>query len=333
MAEEKKSVAQIVIDNFLKDVDERGSMPWQRPYERYESFNYFSKKAYRGINRLILPGGEYITRNQINEYNKQHNEDFRFQKGIVWYPVIFFKRDVRAIGKDEFSNEFPDATISDEGFYAHKGGWMYVAKDGKFAKQRNILRYYLVAERKHFMNSKGEYLPSRIETGEIVITKQEPQAVFDDYVARSGIHVLDTLGTPCYIPDADIVMLNRHTAREDAWFSTAFHEFAHSTGHRTRLNRDGVAKSTGYGTELYAKEECIAEIAASLCCAETGISSVETSGSREYENSIAYVQHWKKIVKDWVKEFIYIVSHAYKAFHLICTDADISMQSADQEEG
>ena len=61
MAEEKKSVAQIVIDNFLKDVDERGSMPWQRPYERYESFNYFSKKAYRGINRLILPGGEYLS--------------------------------------------------------------------------------------------------------------------------------------------------------------------------------------------------------------------------------------------------------------------------------
>ena len=27
------SVVDIIIENFLKDVEEKGTMPWQRPYE------------------------------------------------------------------------------------------------------------------------------------------------------------------------------------------------------------------------------------------------------------------------------------------------------------
>lgn len=329
--EEKKTVAQIIIENFLKDVDERGSMPWQRPYERYESFNYFSKKAYRGINRLILPGGEYITRNQINEYNKIHNEDFRFQKGIEWFPVVFFKPDIRKVSHDEVTGMFPDAVI-DENFYKFKDGWNYMMQKGQLVKRRNILRYYMVAERQHFKNSKGEYLPSRIETGEIVVTKQKPQEVIDAYVARSGIKVIDTLGTPSYNPVTDTVELNKHTKSEGAWFSTAFHEFAHSTGHKLRLNREGVAGTIIPGSDKYAKEECIAEIAACLCCAETGITDMQTSGSQEYVNNIAYVQSWKKRVRDWGSSFIYIVSQADKAFNYICCDPDGGVESADSEE-
>lgn len=329
----KKTVAQIVIENFLKDVEEKGTMPWQRPYERYESFNYFSKKAYRGINRLILPGGEYITKNQINEYNKTHNEDFRFQKGIEWFPVVFFKRDSRSVSHDEFSGLFPDACITDKDtYYGTRGGWNYYCINGKLSKQRNILRYYLVAERQHFKNSKGEMLPSRIETGEIVVTRQEPQAVIDDYVARSGVKVIDTLGTPCYNPMSDTVELNRHTKSEGSWFSTAFHELGHSTGAKNRLNREGVTKIVDFGSDTYAKEECIAEITAFLCCAETGVSDMATSGMSEYENNIAYVQAWKKRVQDWGSAFIYIVSQADKAFNLICNNVDGGIQSADSEE-
>ena len=73
-----KSVTDIVLERLLKDVEENECMPWQKPYTQYNAFNYFTLKAYRGINRLILPFGEYLTATQINEYNKKHNEDFRF---------------------------------------------------------------------------------------------------------------------------------------------------------------------------------------------------------------------------------------------------------------
>ena len=329
--EEKRTAAQIVIESFLKDVDERGTMPWQRPYERYESFNYFSKKAYRGINRLILPSGEYITRKQINDYNKQHGEDFRFQKGIEWFPVVFFKPDVRKISQDEFSSMFPDVS-PDENFYKFKDGWIYAVQGGQLVKRRNILRYYMVAERHHFKNSKGEMLPSRIESGEVVITKSNPKTVWNDYIARTGIVVRETIGTPCYSPAEDVIELNRYTSSEDAWFSIAFHEAGHSTGHKSRLNRRGVASIIMPGSDVYAEEECIAEICAFLCCAETGITNMKTSGTAEYDNSIAYVQAWKKRVRDWGSSFIYIVSQADKAFNYICGNPDGGVESAEAEE-
>lgn len=84
-----KYVADVILDRFLKDVEETNTMPWQRPYSQYNAFNYFTLQPYSGINRLMLPFGEYMTANQIDSYNKSKNEDYRFQKGIVWYPVVF----------------------------------------------------------------------------------------------------------------------------------------------------------------------------------------------------------------------------------------------------
>lgn len=329
MEEEKKkrSVSDIIIEKFLKDVDEKGTMPWQRPYERYNSFNYFTMQTYRGINRLLLPFGEYLTKKQINEYNKKHNEDFRFQKGIEWFPVVFFTVQEKEITREALLKDFPEADTSKEGYIGSEGAWNYFNIQGVFYKKRNVLKYTDVADRKHFRNSKGELLPSKIETGEVVVELEEPEIVFDTYVKREGISLItDSTGTPCYIPSLDRVELNPHVKSEDAWFSTAFHEIAHSSGHFSRLNRKGVHYPEGVSKKeidnLYAVEECIAEITACLLCAECGIHSMETSGSSAYINNIAYVQAWKKRVQDWGKEFIYIVSQADKAFNFILGDTE-----------
>lgn len=318
----KKSVAEIIIERFLKDVEEKGTMPWQRPYERYNAFNYFTKKTYRGINRLLLPFGEYVTKNQINEYNSTNNEDYRFQKGIEWFPVVYFTVQEKEISKDELLEHFPDCDLSSDGYIGTDKIWNYIIKNGIPMKRRNVLKYYQVADRKHFKNSKGEMLPSRIDTGEVTITYEEPKQVIDNYVEREGLKVdWDSGGVPCYIPLLDKVELNPYHKNEETWFSTAFHEFAHSTGHRTRLNRKGIHYPKGVEDKekknLYAVEECIAEITASLLCAECGVYDYETSGTSEYDNNVAYVQAWKKQVKDWGSEFIYIVSQADKAFNYI----------------
>lgn len=320
MSEQKKTAASIVIERFLKEVDKRGYMPWQKPYTCYNSFNYFTMQPYRGINRIMLEYGEYMTANQVNKYNKEHGEDFRFQKGIEWFPVVFFKEDSKSCSVDEVAEKLPDADLNKEGYLGHEGYWTYwKTTDGSFVKKRQILRYSDVAERKWFKNSKGELLPSRLDTGEVQITLSEPQKIYDDYVKRSGVKVdTSSLGVPCYIPILDKVELNKHTKSEETWFSTAFHEFAHSTGAKDRLNRVGVAGARLEKNEsTYAVEECIAEITAALCCAECGIYDFETSGTMDCDNNIAYVQGWKKKVKDFGKEFIYICSQADKAFSYI----------------
>lgn len=206
-------------------------------------------------------------------------------------------------------------------------------KKGKCIKSRNILRYYDVADRKHFRNANGDYLPSRIETGEVEITKSDAKEVMDNYINLSGVKVdYKNYGTPCYVPEWDLVRLNPLTKSEDAWFSTAFHELAHSTGAASRLNRKGVVSPSVMRESTYAVEECIAEITACLCCAETGISDFETSCSEEYDNSVSYVQAWKKRVKDWGKDFIYIVSQADKAFNMICGAPDSVALDEDGQE-
>lgn len=317
-------VSDIIIDRFLKDVDEKQSLPWQRPYECYNAFNYFTKQTYRGINRLLLPFGEYISANQINEYNKRYGEDFRFQKGIKWYPVVFFKFEEQEVDEQYLIKLFPDAdlTASAGTFYGVEGAWKYYKTEKGYGRSRSILKYTDVADRTHFRNSKGELLPSRIDTGEVVITHEEPMRVINNYIDRTGVKVIwDSADVPCYSSTLDTVELNPHHKNEESWFSTAFHEFAHSTGHKKRLNREGVNKPKGISGDerknLYAEEECIAEIAASLCCAECGVYNFETSCMREYDNSLAYVQGWKKRIKEWGKDFIFLVSQADKAFNYI----------------
>lgn len=324
--QEKKSVANILIERFLKDVDEKGSLPWQRPYECYNAFNYFSKQPYRGFNRLLLPFGEYMTANQINTYNREHKEDFRFQPGIQWYPISFFKRETKTCTLKEVEGALPDKDITslDDGFIGYNHGYSYYKSEGKYSKVRNILQYYRVADRTHFKNSKGEMLPSRLETGEVEIEKAEPKRVIQEYIDRSGVKVQkDHTGVPCYVPSMDLVQLNPYTKDEDSWFSTAFHEFAHSTGAKKRLNRVGITHE-GMKPEdkknVYAVEECIAEITAYLCCAECGVYDFKTSGTMEYDNSIAYVQHWRDKIKDWGKDFLYICSQADAAFNYILNE-------------
>lgn len=318
----KRTVSDILIDRFLKDVEEKGTMPWQRPYERYNAFNYFSLNPYRGFNRIMLPFGEYLTRNQINEYNRSKGTNYRFKQGIKWYPVIFFKVDKKEVSYKKIKELFPDIDGTESGFIGTDGIWRYISEDGSYYKEKNVLMYYEVADRKWFVDPEGNCLPSRLETGEVQITLSKPSEVIDSYVKRTGVKVIKVPGeVPCYKILSDEVILNPLMVDEDSWFSTAFHELSHSTGHVSRLNRKGVNCPSGLTREernnLYAVEECIAEISASLCCAECGVYNFQTSESKKYENNLAYVQAWQKRVRDWGKELIYIVSQADKSFNYI----------------
>jgi len=318
-----RTVTDILIDRFLKDVEEKESMPWQRPYECYNAFNYFTLNPYHGFNRIMLPFGEYMTANQINTYNKEHKEDFRFQKGIQWYPISFYKKDTYPCSVKDVAEALPEVDVfSKTGLLGFHGKYAYYhsKEDGTYTKVSSTLRYFDVADRIWFRNSKGELLPSKIDLGEIKVVKEEPLRVYNNYVENSGIKVDEEhIGVPCYIPSFDMVQLNPHTKDETTWFSTAFHEFAHSTGASHRLNRKGITyDGVKRGDKsVYAVEECIAEITAYLCCAECGVYEFKTSGTMEYENNLAYVQGWKKKVKDFGAEFLYICSQADKAFNFI----------------
>jgi antirestriction protein ArdC len=93
-----------------------------------------------------------------------------------------------------------------------------------------------------------------------------------------------------YIPSTDTIVIpsltNSITA--EGYYSTFFHELAHSTGHATRLNRKELVESDGYGKANYAKEELTAELTSAFLCAITGI------GLPTLANSASYIAGWLK---------------------------------------
>jgi len=80
--------------------------------------------------------------------------------------------------------------------------------------------------------------------------------------------------------DTIVLVDPRRYPDENEYYSTAFHELVHSTGHETRCDRPNVGHSL-FGSEQYAKEELVAELGAMMLCQMLGIKTT-TNNSKEY---------------------------------------------------
>ena len=114
----------------------------------------------------------------------------------------------------------------------------------------------------------------------------------------------------CYFPQADFVAMPPREAftSEGAYYATLFHELAHSTGHRSRLNRDSLTGFAQFGDHSYSKEELVAEMAASFLLGESGLAAPEL-----IDNSAAYLASWIKVLKGDSKLALQAASAAEKA--------------------
>jgi antirestriction protein ArdC len=146
-----------------------------------------------------------------------------------------------------------------------------------------------------------------------------PQAVLDAYLASGEAASMahDVHGQAYYSPSADAIHLppiDEHRTADD-YYSTAFHEIAHSTGHASRLGRVGVTEATAtFGSHAYGKEELIAQMGASMLLAETGI-----DGDAVYTNSAAYLASWLEAIREDKKLIISSASAGQKAADLVMT--------------
>ena len=96
---------------------------------------------------------------------------------------------------------------------------------------------------------------------------------------------------PHYRPSEDQIYIPTLDMYEDCneYYSTYFHEIAHSTGHAKRLNR-GWTKFDHFGSDRYGFEELVAEFTNAFICADTGITNT-------IDNSAAYINSWSKAIK------------------------------------
>ena len=255
---------------------EQGTIPWHKPWIACGSaISRSTGKPYSLLNQMLLgKAGEYVTFKQCQQ------EGGKVRKGEKASMVVFWKwLDV----KDEDTEE---------------------------VKQIPMLRYFSVFHIDQCEGLKPKYTPVLPDA---TSADQTADQIISDYVQRSGVTVVHQEGNKaCYQPASDRVTLPTRQQFDSTaeYYSTAFHELTHSTGHKSRLDR--LEQTAFFGSEAYSKEELIAEIGAAALVNHTGL---ETSAS--FRNSTAYLQNWLQVLKGDKRFIVSAASKAEKAVEFI----------------
>lgn len=282
-----QKVFEIVTERITK-LMEQGTVPWRKPWDASASApQNIGGWNYNGINYFMLGmmGYEvpvFLTLKQINDAGGRLKVDAEGKKesGL---PVFFFKR--LTFTKDKATG-----------------------LDLENPRTIPLLRYTLVW---NIAQVDGVKLPKRFEKkGREFTTIEAAEQVVKGYA--NGPQVAHGGNRACYSPNLDKVQMPTKESfhKEESYYSTLFHEFSHSTGHKSRLDRKKGMENISFGSHDYSEEELVAEMGAAFLCAHCGIDNT-------LENSAAYLQGWMKSFKDEPKMLMFAAAKAQKAFNLI----------------
>lgn len=244
-------VYQEVTDRILQALED-GVVPWRKPWKGgVGGFpkNLASKKQYKGINVLLLLLEDYDSPYWVT-YKQARDQGGHVRKGEKGTRIVF---------------------------------WKFLEKETDEGEKKTtaLARSYTV-----FNTEQCEGLDEESEGAQqVVLGPEEAQRLADSWTMKPEIR--HGGGSACYLPSSDLVKMPKpkRFADQNEYYSTLFHELVHSTGHTTRLDREGVTKSNLFGSHEYSKEELIAEMGAAFLCAHTGIDNT-------LKNSTAYIQGW-----------------------------------------
>jgi antirestriction protein ArdC len=276
---------QVITDRIIEAL-EAGTVPWRKPWRSIEGFGPTSLstgKGYRGINTLMLSlesmvrGYDSIywgTYRQIAEQGGQIRKGETSTQVVLWKPV----KKTKADGSEDSFLLMRLFNV----FNAEQADWA----DGK--------------------------MPTNPEATEAnyVEPVEAAEAIANGMPNRPRIqHGGDRA---FYSPNLDYVGMPPQEAFDstEGYYATLFHELIHSTGHKSRVGREGIEAFAGFGSESYSKEELIAEMGAAYLCAEAGIEP-------RIEQSAAYIASWLKVLKNDKKIVVASAGAAGKATDFI----------------
>lgn len=299
-------VWQIITDRIIAQL-EKGRIPWEKPWdetvagEYRKDFNGVSGKFYAGMNVIALFGhefasGDWYTYKQLTERGGKIKEEHKKNGHLV----VFWKIFSKWVADDDSQDDGDD----------------YEGVDGDVSgRQRKfpMLRYYRVwnydqiegmppCKRNPYEEAKARAKKLKEESNFTPIDLAEQ--IVASYTDRPEI--IERGDRACYSPDKDMVFMPIKEAfkNSESYYSTLFHELAHSTGHEARLNRN----MKGYfGSSNYAREELCAEMTASFLSANAGF--IEPL----FDNKVAYIQSWLQKLKDDKKCVVMAAQAAQRA--------------------
>lgn len=241
---------------------EAGTPPWIRPWtgelERFP-VNGFSRRAYRGINCVLLTLEAQLrgfTRNAWITYRQAAELGAQVRGGERGTTVVFYKRE-----------EVP----ADEG------------EDKPTTRVVPLLRSFTV-----FNVDQCDRLPARLQAPTEDATRWVREHAPEQLLVDSGAKIEHGGFAAYYSPEKDTIRLPERELFADAgaYYATALHELTHWSGHPSRLDRQLGRR---FGEAAYAIEELVAEIGSAFVSAMCGL-----EGRLQHAS---YVAEWIKVLK------------------------------------
>jgi len=280
----KRTVPEIVTQKIIDSL-EAGVAPWRQCWTSQRPHNLISGKPYTGANALLThPMVTGFKEAAFLTENQAKKLGGHVREGERYLPVTWF-------GKH---------------------------KDKETEKTYSCARYYRV-----YNVEQIDGLDTKASEARVVQLNPTAESIIESWNGYPATEFGDF--DPCYSPPRDTVyMPHAYSFDSDGeYYAALFHEYVHSTGHKSRLARD--MRPLMSDRHSYSKEELIAEIGAAFLCHYSGIDKV-------MENQVAYCQHWLKQLKENPEFILEAARGADKAFRMIIGEADERSQGDKAEE-
>lgn len=256
--------AEAIIDKL-----EKGTAPWQRPWEAGEfqpAFNPVSGIVYKGVNQVML-GSDGLNDPRFMTYKQAESQGWQVRKGSKSQTLVFWQSAAINVVKDEDGKPVRDEDGN--------------VKTQRVERAKPVLRFFNV-----FHASQIDGIPEW--DGREITWNPDKRA--EAILENSGADIIhDQRDKAYYTMIKDEIHMPSRAAFEDSdkYYGTVLHELGHWTRHPDRLDRENGP----FGSEMYAKEELRAEIASWMITSELGL-------SHDPSRHLSYVDSWVKVLKE-----------------------------------
>lgn len=318
MAKSKVNVNEIISEqliNALQEAIKNGKdIPWHCPWNVIAPMNVITKKPYTGINPFLL---------NIRGYDSPFWMSFKQASELAY--AQWRKRHKKGKDTPEVHKEWMNAEDRGgikEGEKSTIITWRkklviddpdHPQADEEGKRAIFMLRYYRVFNAEQ---TEGIEFPEVEKPEGSVKPIESAEALLKGYVNTDRGPKFSNGGNQAaynYVKDSIRIPAMKRFDNDVAYYSTAFHEAIHSTGHDSRLKRGDFGK----GVKPYSREELVAEFGAAMLCANAGIDIVP-----DIENRTAYIKGWLKALGNDEKLAVKAASAAQKAADLIIGEDD-----------
>lgn len=283
-----------ITEQLITDIETGAATDWRMPWHTLADAGTptnIDGRPYRGTNAVWLPlvaAAHHWTTGTFGTYAGWARHGCQVRRGERATHVVLWKTT---------TPKHTDTTNDDDQGHSRRG--LLARAYAVFAAEQVDGADDLITRRNQHHHERDT--PERI-------------AAADAYFHAIAATVIEGGNRAYYQPSTDTIHLPALAQFDHAehYYGTLAHEAAHWTGHTDRLNRD---LSGRFGSDSYAAEELIAELAAAMWCAQSGLSAVTRP------DHAAYLAGWLRVLRTDARALVTVASRAQAAFDYLNTRA------------